>query len=345
MVKASVRALLLLLLTTGSARAQAPTGTLAGIVTDQTGAALASANVVILARESAQTRTLQTSTEGHDNAAALPPGSYHVTVEAAGFKQVVREAIVEVGTTTTLDLRLDLGQVAEQVTVDAVTPLIRRDHHQVGGLVTRDQIERLPLNGRTFLELAKLEPGVTNPARLADGRVFVSTLGGGVQTIPRIGTTNVTVDGAAIGTPGTVGVLLQVSQDLVQEFQISTVNFEQTSSLTSNGSINIVTRSGGNGYHGGGFYFNRDEALAAYPGLRREAANPHPSFERHQFGRVAWRPVAEGSGVLLRELRGDRANVGGFDSAARRVRRARRDFSQPLRRESVQRARRRAPES
>ena len=163
-----------------------------------------------------------------------------------------------------------MAHITESVTIAATQPLIRRDHHQVGGVVTREQIERLPLNGRNFLELAKLEPGVTNPARLADGRVFVSSLGGGLQTIPRIGSTRVTVDGASISTPGTVGVLLQVSQDVVQEFQISTVNFDPSSSLTSNGAINIVTRSGGNAYRGSGFYFHRDHHIAAYPGLKRD---------------------------------------------------------------------------
>ena len=181
--------------------------------------------------------------------------------------------------------------MTESVTVAGTQPLIRHDHHQVGGVVTRDQIERLPLNGRNFLELAKLEPGVTNPARLADGRVFVSSLGGGLQTIPRIGSTRVTVDGASISTPGTVGVLLQVSQDVVQEFQIATVNFDLTSSLTSNGAINIVTRSGGNAYHGSGFYFHRDHHLAAYPGLSRDPKNADPSFERHQFGSHAGGPL------------------------------------------------------
>ena len=144
---------------------------------------------------------------------------------------------------------------------------------------------------------------MTNPARLADGRVFVSSLGGGLQTIPRIGSTRVTVDGASISTPGTVGVLLQVSQDVVQEFQISTVNFDLTTSLTSNGAINIVTRSGGNAYHGSGFYFHRDHHLAAYPGLSRDPKNADPFFERHQFGSPCRRPAAHRSGLLLRELR------------------------------------------
>src|SRR5262249_21374506 len=88
--------------------------------------------------------------------------------------------------------------VSDKVTVTDAAPLIRYDHHQVGGVVSRAQIENLPLNGRNFLELAKLEPGVTNPVRGTNNRAFVPTLGSGLQTNPRIGFTRVTVDGASI---------------------------------------------------------------------------------------------------------------------------------------------------
>jgi hypothetical protein len=129
-----------------------------------------------------------------------------------------------------------------------------------------------------------LEPGVTNPTRLNDSRVFVSFLGSGLQTVPRVGYSRVTVDGASINTPGNAGVIFQVSQGVVKEFQLSTVNFDVSTSLASNGAINIVTRSGGNDYHGEAFFFYRDQHLAAYPGLRRDASNPHPFFQREQFG-------------------------------------------------------------
>ena len=291
MHKALPIGLFLWMLASGSASAQTPTGTIAGVVTDGTGAALAGARVDIVNRQTGQTRTLTTSADGVYNAAGLPSGVYQISVEATGFKHLEHDASVEAGTTTTADVTLELGEMIERVTVGGTQPLIRHDHHQVGGLVTRDQIERLPLNGRNFLELAKLEPGVTNPARLADGRVFVSSLGGGLQTIPRIGSTRVTVDGGSISTPGTVGVLLQISQDAVQEFQMSTVNFDPSTSLTSNGAINIVTRSGGNAYHGSGFYFHRDHRLAAYPALRRDPSNDNPFFERRQFGSHFGGPV------------------------------------------------------
>jgi hypothetical protein len=291
MIKAWLHGLFLSMLAVGGVRAQTPTGTIAGVVTDATGAALSGARVEIINRDTGQSRSLTTLPDGGYVAAALPSGLYRVSVEAAAFKRLEREASVEAGTTTTVDVVLEVGDVTERVTVGGTLPVIQRDDHQIGGVVTRDQIDRLPLNGRNFLELAKLEPGVTNPARLNDGRVFVSALGGGLQTIPRIGSTRVTVDGGSISTPGTVGVLLQVSQDVVQEFQIATVNFDPTSSLTSNGAINIVTRSGGNAFRGSGSYFHRDSNLAAYPALRRDPLNSDPSFERHQFGSYFGGPV------------------------------------------------------
>lgn len=275
---------LVALATVGVAHAQAPTGTIIGVVTDATGAGVAGAHITITNRATGLSRNPTTSAEGDYSAAALPPGVYRVTAEAAGFTPLERTATVETGATTTLNLTLQAGAVSEQVTVNTSSAVINSEQHQVGGLVSRQQIENLPLNGRNFLELAKLEPGVTNPARLNDNRVFVSFLGSGLQTVPRVGYSRVTVDGASITIPGHSGVIFQVSQEVVQEFQLSTVNFDVSTSLASNGAINIVTRSGGNDYHGDVFFFFRDQHLAAYPGLRRDASNPHPLFQRKQFG-------------------------------------------------------------
>src|SRR5262249_46416145 len=223
-------------------------------------------------------------TEGDYSAPALPPGVYQMAAEAAGFTLVERTATVEAGTTTTVNLTLQVGGVSEKLMVNDAAPLIHYEHHQVGGLVNRAQIENLPLNGRNFLDLAKLEPGVTGPVRASNTRLLVPVLGAGVISSPRIGYTRVTVDGGDIISIGTIGTAMNVSQEVVEEFQISTVNFDLSTSVTSDGSIDIVTRSGGNDYHGSGFYFYRDHNLAAYPGLKREASNPSPFFQRRQFG-------------------------------------------------------------
>ena len=277
--------LLLVALTTVSvAHAQVPTGTITGVVADATGAVVAGARITITNRATGLSRILASAGEGDYTAALLPPGDYQITAEATGYSYLEGTATIQTGATTTHNLTLQVGAVSEQVAVITSSALINTEHHQVGGLVSRQQVENLPLNGRNPIELAKLEPGVTNPARLNDNRVFVSFLGSGLQTVPRVGYSRVTLDGASITTPGTAGVIFQVSQEVVQEFQLSTVNFDISTSLASNGSINIVTRSGGNDYHGGGFFFFRDQHLAAYPGLRPDPGNPHPFFRREQSG-------------------------------------------------------------
>ncbi len=287
----SLVACILLQPCSGPAHAQTPTGTIVGVVTDGSAAAVAGVQVHITNSQTQQGRIVTTSTEGQYVAELLQPGVYLMTVEAAGFKRLQRTATVEAGTATTVDLALEIGDLNETVTVRGSEPLLHLDHHQIAGVVRREQIDTLPLNGRNFLELAKLEPGVTNPTRLGDNRVFIASLGSGLQTIPRVGYSRVTVDGANIVSAGTAGVHFQVSQDVVQEFQISTVNFDQATSLSSNGAINIVTRSGGNDYRGSGFFFYRDDNLAAYPGLGRDPNNPDPFFRRAQFGFETGGPI------------------------------------------------------
>ncbi len=234
--------------------------------------------------QTAQTWAVNTSPEGIYTAAALMPGEYRVSVEVPGFKRSDVSARVEAGTTTTVDFVLELGAVTDSVTVRAAVPLVHYDHHQIGGVVGRDQIEGIPLNGRNFLELAKLEPGVTSPVRGVGNRTFVATLGSGLQSIPRVGFTRVTVDGASINAFGTIGTALQISPEMVEEFQLTTANFDVSTNLTTNGAVNIVTRSGGNAYHGTGFVFHRDHHLSAYPGT-----TPRPAQSASVFRAAAVR--------------------------------------------------------
>ena len=173
--------------------------------------------------------------------------------------------------------------------MDTAAPLIQYEQHQVGGLVTRKQIEDLPLNGRNFLELAKLEPGVQPPTRASSNRTFVPALGQPVGNSGR--GTRVTVDGGSIMAVGNGGSAMGFSQEVVQEFQISTVNFDLTTGLTNGAAINVITRSGGNELHGTAFYFFRDHTLAAYPALNRDPANPDPFFQRRQFGFALGGPI------------------------------------------------------
>jgi hypothetical protein len=165
MPMSTIRAMLLLsmLSAVGSAPAQAPTGTIAGVVTDPAGAGVAEARVIVTNATSGLTRNITTSAGGDYSAAALPSGAYRVTVEAAGFTALECTATVEAGTTTTVNLTLQVGALSEKIDVNDVTPLIHHYHHQVGGVVGRAQIESLPLNGRVFLSSPSLSRVTPRP--------------------------------------------------------------------------------------------------------------------------------------------------------------------------------------
>lgn len=264
------------------AHAQTPTGIIAGAVTDQAGAPVGSARINIVNRDGRLTRNLISSNEGNYSAAALPPGSYKVIVEATGFSPLERMAAVETGITTTVNLMLQISSLKETVTVSDAAPLLHYDQHQVDGLVSRKQIEGLPLNGRNFLELAKLEPGVTTPTSSSGNRTFVPVLGSPAAN--NGSRTRVTVDGGSIMAVFLGGSAMQFSQEVVREFQLTSANFDLSTGETASGAVNIVTRSGENLFHGTAFYFYRDHNLAAYPALSRDPTNPDPFFQRPQFG-------------------------------------------------------------
>lgn len=273
----------------GAASAQVPTGAIAGVVRDPSGAAVSGARLTVLNAATQISRTETTSEQGDYSFPALAPAEYKVTVQADRFPSMDRTASVEAGATTTADFDLRLGDVKESVTVEATSPQIQYDSHSVSGTITSDDLQNLPLNGRNFLELAKLEPGVQAPSRTSGNRTLVPVLGG--PGGPSGSGTRVTVDGGSIMTPGLLGASMGFSQDLVQEFQVSTANFDLSTGLTFSGAINVATRSGGNELHGSAFYFFRDHALSAYPALQRDPSDSNPFFQRQQYGFAAGGPI------------------------------------------------------
>jgi hypothetical protein len=286
------RLALLCLTCVGVSSAQTPTGSIAGIVWDPSGGGVAGAKVEIVNGSTGLDRRTSTSAQGVYSFAALSPGEYEVGVEATGFERLTRHAVVEAGITTATDFKLFIGDVKQSVTVSAAKPQIQYDSHTINGVVTQEQIEGLPLNGRNFLELAKLEPGVQPPSPSNNNRVFVPILGApGGNTGSGGRGTRVTVDGGSIVAVGSFGSQMGFSQEVVQEFQTSVANFDLSTGTTDAGAINVITHSGTNEIHGSGLYFFRDHSLSAYPALARDPANPDPFFQRRQFGLAAGGPI------------------------------------------------------
>src|SRR5258706_1363807 len=273
--------LVLFLLSTFAASAQAPTGDITGTVYDESGAVVVGAPVLITNKDTGLQRTFTTGPNGMFSAAAMPAGVYQVKVEFTGFRTLIRQATGETGGVTTVDMHLQIGAMTDVVTVEAVSPLVELERHTIDGVVNRQQIQNLPLNGRSFLQLAMLEPGVTVSAGSQGqyNRAFDVSIMGSDSNLTRI-----TVDGATIRDSVTGGTQQNFSQEIVQEFQVSSVNFDLSTSLTAGGAVNVVTRSGGNQFHGSGFFFFRDHNMSAYPALQRDAFNPDPFFARRQSG-------------------------------------------------------------
>jgi hypothetical protein len=286
----AMKNVMLLFALIGTVGAQVPTGTIAGVVRDPGGAAVAGAAVKVVNLATNAARTETSSAQGDYSFPALPAGEYELSMEVERFQRMVRTASVAAGETTTADFALRLGNVKDSVTVDGVSPQISYDSHSLGGVIAGHEIQNLPLNGRSFLELAKLEPGVQPPTRTANNETLVPVLGapGGLSGRG----TRVTIDGGSImAFPPNFASAMGFSQDVVQEFQISTVNFDLSTGLTCTGAISVATRSGGNDLHGSAFFFFRDHNLSAYPGLQRIPTSPDPFFQRRQFGFAVGGPI------------------------------------------------------
>ena len=268
--------------------AQVSTGSIAGTVLDQQSGVLAQASVTVTNKATGAVRTVRTGGDGSFLVPALPAGDYDVLIEAPGFQPTVSPATVATGSTTSVRITLEVSSRTEAVTVTGAAALIDLESNKVQGLVGRQQIDNLPLNGRSFLNLAALQPGVTvaigNPAQF-NAQFNVSVLGAPSSR------TAITVDGGNVRNPIEGGTGQNFSQEVVQEFQISTANFDLSTGIAAFGAINVVTRSGTNDFHGAGYTYFRNQDMAAYPSLARTTLTDNPDFSRSQSGFTLGGPI------------------------------------------------------
>jgi len=298
---------LLALVCTAAALAQNATGSITGTVTDPNNEVIANATVTVTRKATGAVRKVTTRGGGTYSFENLFPGVYEVKVEAQGFVTQLQTLPVEVGNTTTGDFSMTVGVTNQTIEVTGASPIINTTDTTVGGVVNRDRIENLPLNGRSFLSVAALEPGVNityapnSTAGNANNFFQVSIDGASQQS------TVISVDGSRVNNRVTGGTSQNFSAETVQEFQISALGFDLSSGTVSAGAINIVSRTGANDLHGSGFFFFRDHNMAAFPGFKRPcdptAFNPlcdlpgarerleDPFFVRRQYGGTIGGPI------------------------------------------------------
>ncbi|MDQ6652708.1 MAG: TonB-dependent receptor [Acidobacteriota bacterium] len=282
--------LLVCSLTMFSFAQQAATATLSGRVLDPNGAVILGAAVTATQKATGVKRETTTNDEGVFVLSNLPPGEYDLRIQAGGFADKVSQApiVVQVGQTTTLDAKLEVGATTTTVDLIGEVPLVETDTSTVDGVINEREIQHLPLNGRNFLELALLIPG-NSPAPNFDptktNTVVISSAG----QLGRGG--NVTVDGADDNDDVVGGAVQNISQEAVQEFQVATNRFSAQLGRSGSSVVNIVTKAGSNEFHGSGSFYFRDKSLQGLPATFDRTIGQAPPFHREQYAFALGGPI------------------------------------------------------
>ncbi len=268
---------------------------ISGSVRDTTGAVIPGTTVTAKHTETGLTRTVQSNEEGGYTMPQLPVGSYEMTAEKPGFKAQVRRGItLVVAQEAVVNLTLDVGDLAEKITVTEDTPIVNTTLSSVSGLINEQQIKEMPLNGRSFNDLLLLNTNVNdNRSNTAAGGPSFSIAGKRLETnrwtingMDYIGTNS---QGTANAPNGMSDQLLGV--DAVREYNVLGHSYGAEYGKRSGGQITVVTSSGTNQWHGAAFEYLRNNALDA----RRffNATEGAPPFKRNQFGGSLGGPIVK----------------------------------------------------
>ncbi|PYS03351.1 MAG: hypothetical protein DMG16_05960 [Acidobacteria bacterium] len=282
------------------ASAQVSTATIAGVVQDASGAVIPGVSITAKNGETGLTRTVTTDEGGRYTIPELIVGSYEVEAQLPGFQTEVRSGItLSVGRNAVVNFALTVGQLSDKVTITAEAPLVESTTAAMSSLVDERTIRDLPLNGRSWDNLALLQPGVVSVGAGQGSPAF--DFGTGVRfnvNGSRAYANSFLLDGTDIndhanGTPGgSAGTNLGV--DGVQEFKINTLVSPAEFGRSTGGVISAVTRSGTNDFHGAGFEFLRNNALDS-PGyfdqVNHGGTGSVAPYRRNQFGGAFGGPI------------------------------------------------------
>lgn len=257
-----------------------------GNVTDQSGASITGAKVTVQNVSTGNVQLTETDKDGFYQVLSLPIGSYNVTIENAGFrKQVFERQALQINQSLRLDARLEIGQQSESVEVKDQAAAIETINQTVGSTVVGVAIQQAPLNGRNVLDLAKLQPGVTETNGDSTAAGTFSIAGG------RTGSVTFLLDGALNNDLLDNSVVFNPNPDTIAEFRILESNYSAEYGRNGGGVVSVVTKSGTNEFHGSAFEFLRNDALNANTYLNNSEGNPRDVLKRNQYGGTFGGPV------------------------------------------------------
>jgi hypothetical protein len=261
-------------------------GSIQGTITDPSGAVVPDASVTITGTDTGSIKIVTTDSAGFYSVGPLNPGNYNITVTRAGFQKLSVTTVVHTGTATNGSFKVTLGTSTETVEVNAGALQVNTEQIGVSGVVSREQIESLPINGRNFLDVAQLQPGVI----LQSGETFDPTKAG--YSAISVGgvsgrTTRILLDGQDI-TDETVGTtIFNVTTGAIDEFQLNRSTQDVSGEVTSTGQVLVATRSGTNTIHGQLFYNFQDNNV----GFADTTGGFNAPFQRNQFGGNVGGPI------------------------------------------------------
>ncbi|HEU4836499.1 MAG TPA: TonB-dependent receptor [Pyrinomonadaceae bacterium] len=283
------------------------TASIEGLITDQHGALVSGVEITASDPAIAVTRRAITDDSGRYQIAALPVGNYRLEVSARGFQTRVLERLrVEVARKLTQDFQLEIGDVAQEVTVTTTaSDLIERATISVGHVIDQEKVQTLPLNGRYFLDLGLLVPGSVTPPQGAFSSAPIRGLGSFSITTAgnREETTNYIINGITLNNLTNSSITFQPSIGAVKEFKVDNSTFSAEYGQSSGAVVNIATRSGASEYHGEMFEFFRNDALDAR-NFFTFTSNEPPPFKRNQFGGQLGGPIIKDKAFFFTSYEG-----------------------------------------
>jgi outer membrane receptor protein involved in Fe transport len=305
------------ILCTGQAYAQVAGATLTGTVKDSSGAVIPNAQVSITDLATSVSRGVSSNAAGLYIAPNLSPGNYEVRVTSTGFRtQVERGITLTVGAQQQLDITMQLGQISQTVEITTEAPTVELTSSELGATVNSTTVRELPLNGRSWTDLANLQPGVV--AATSHTKIDVNRGYGAQLSISgaRPQQNNYRLDGISIndysnGGPGSV-IGQNLGVEAIQEFSVLTSNYSAEYGKTSGGVVNAISRSGTNQFHGSVYEFLRNSALDA-PGYFDKGIAP--PFRRNQFGASAGGPIRKDRTFVFGDYEGIRQSLGTTQSS------------------------------
>ena len=278
-------------------------GRIQGNVLDSSGALIPGALVTATNRDSGIVTAVHADSKGHFDVLSLFPGRYTVVFESPGFGVVeMKDVVVKLGSTSTLEPNLQVGRSETQVVVTAET-MIDAQQSAISSVIGRQSIEALPLNGRNFTDFTLLTPGATTDGQ---GMVSFNGVAGNFN--------NYSVDGANNNNAffsqqiGRTSIPFQFSEDVIQEFQVTSSGFEAEFGQAGGGLVNSVTRSGTNSLHGDGYYYILDSSLNANDPINKTLGIAKPPNRRQQFGSTIGGPIKKDKIFLIANYEGQVRN-------------------------------------